>query len=157
MRLNSESGVKYLKLFYLLCFFALVFDLVILNVDGSFGKLTKISPAALLLLGGIWYRGLANFVYDSDGEVLNITARDPNLSWISRRLFVQHMEFPKRKLAGYRISKLPFRRTLTLEIDSRNGTLKKEKFSISYLKRQELRDLERSLERVVSGKKNVNG
>ena len=94
------------------------------------------------------YRGLPQFVYDSDGEVLNFTASEPNLRFLGKS-FITHTEFPKRKLDSYKISSLPFRRTITLAIDSKNGKPKRQKLGISYLKRKEVKDLRRSLDRVL--------
>jgi hypothetical protein len=154
MRLNSGKSAKWLKLVYLLTIFSLIFDLVILNVDGSLSGVSKLSPVGIAVLLFLWYRGPSEFLYDSDGEVLNLTAQEPNLKWLSKRVFYSHTEFPKRKLAGFKIKRYPFRRTLILNINSKAGSVKKEKFTISYLKRNELADLSRSLRNVVDQNKN---
>lgn len=157
MRINSGKGAKVLLFFYLICILSLLFDFVILNVDGSFSGINKISPAAFIVLGFIWYRGLPEFQYDSDGEVLNFTTQDPNLIKISKSLFYQHSEFPKRKLRSFNVNKLPFRTTLTVAVNSKDGGAKKEKFSVSYLSRKELKDLVRSLTKVMAtNKRNIN-
>ncbi len=157
MRINSGKGAKVLLFFYLICILSLLFDFVILNVDGSLSGLTKISPIAMVILAFIWYRGLPEFKYDSDGEVLNFTTQDPNLIKISNRLFYQHSEFPKRKLRSFSINTLPFRRTLTIAVNSKDGGAKKEKFSVSYLSRKERKDLVHSLNKVMAtNKTNAN-
>lgn len=156
MRLNSGRSSKWLKLVYLLAAFSLIFDLVILNVDGSLGGVSKLSPIALTVLVLLWYRGSSEFLYDSDGEVLNLTAREPNLTWFSKRMFTDHTEFPKRKLADFKLRRYPFKRILILKINSKDGSIKKEKFTVSYLKRNEVADLSRSLRNVIDQNKKKN-
>ncbi len=149
MRLNTQTSGKVLRFIYLLCLFALIFDVVMLNIEGSWSSITKMSPFALFVILFIIYRGLPQFIYDSDGEVLNFTAREPNFSFLGKR-FVRHMEFPKRKLLRYRVTVWPFKRQLILYIKSKEGSPKRSTLSISYLRRKELRDLKRSLDRVVA-------
>lgn len=149
MRLNVSRGSRFLVLIYVLCLFVFVFDLVIINIDGSWSSVTKLSPFALVILVVISYRGLPQFLYDSDGEVLNFTAREPNLAFLSQQ-FVKHIEFPKRKLSHYVIRRYPLRRKLVLYIRSKDNHLVRQAISISYLKRRELADLKISLDRVMA-------
>ena len=148
MRLNSSRASRILRFIYLLCLFVIVFDIIVLNIDGSWGGLTKLSPLAVLVIALIIYRGLPQFVYDSDGEVLNFTVSEPNLRFLSGR-FIKHIEFPKRKLDHYKIKSFPLRRRLLLYIRSKENHLVRQSVSISYLKSKEVRDLKRSLDRVV--------
>lgn len=152
MRINSNRTYKFNSFLYVLAVLTFLFDAVIANIDGSWGSMTKVSPYALGLLAFLYYRGLPVFEYDSDGEVLNFTARDPNLQMISNS-FVKHTEFPKRKLVRFEIKRYPFRRRLHLYIDSKNHSLKKQSVSISYLSRREVKDLNRSLLGVISRNK----
>lgn len=149
MRLNTQSSGKLLRFIYLLCLFALIFDIIMLNIEGSWSSITKLSPFAAVVMLFILYRGLPQFIYDSDGEVLNFTAREPNLSFLGRR-FYNHIEFPKRKLIRYKIQRWPFRRKILLYINSKEGSPKKASISLSYLKRGELRDLRKSLDKVIA-------
>lgn len=149
MRINSTRGSKMLQFIYVICIFVILFDILILNIDGSWGSFTKLSPVAVLVVLFIIYRGLPQFLYDSDGEVLNFTAREPNFGFLGNR-FVNHTEFPKRKLEGYRIRRLPFRRKLTVYIKSKDHGLKKRSMSISYLQPREVKDLKRSLDKVLA-------
>lgn len=149
MRLNSARASRILRFIYLLCLFIIIFDIIVLNIDGSWGSLTKLSPFAILVMLIIIYRGLPQFVYDSDGEVLNFTVREPNLTFLGSR-FIKHIEFPKRKLDRYKINSYPLRRRLTLYIRSKENHIVRQTISISYLNKKELRDLKRSLDRVVS-------
>lgn len=149
MRLNTQISGKVLGFVYLLCIFAVLFDIIMLNIEGSWSSVTKLSPFALIVLLFIKYRGLPQFIYDSDGEVLNFTTRDPNLIFFGTR-FNHHVEFPKRKLLRYKILTWPLKRKLTLYVKSKEGGPKKISISISYLRRSELRDLKKSLDRVVA-------
>lgn len=157
MRLNSSRASKVLLFIYLLCIFIFLFDLLILNIEGSWGSLTKLSPIAILVIAFIIYRGLPQFLYDSDGEVLNFTAREPNLSFLGGR-FVRHFEFPKRKLEKYKIQRYPFKRKLTVYIRSKDDSVKKQSIDMSYLSSRQVRDMRRSLDRVlVTNRKKKNG
>ncbi len=149
MRLNTQSSGRVLRFIYLLCLFTLAFDVIMLNIEGSWSSITKLSPFAFLIIIFLIYRGLPQFIYDSDGEVLNFTAQEPNLKFLGKR-FNEHTEFPKRKLLKYRVSVWPFKRRLILYIQSKEGGPKRVGISISYLTRTQLRDLKRSLDRVVA-------
>lgn len=148
MRINSDRSRRILGFIYVICFFSLVFDIILLQADGSWGDTMKISPLAGVFFLFIIYRGLPVFNYDSDGEVLNFTASEPNLNFLGS-WFYTHFEFPKRKLVRYRINSYPFRRVLSVVIDSREGYHKKQKIPISYLNKRELKDLRKSLNKVV--------
>lgn len=152
MRINSNRAYKILNLIYILCAFSIVFDFLILNIDGSWRGIYKTSPYAIAILLFLIYRGLPVFNYDSDGEVLNFTAKEPNLG-IFGNLAVTHFEFPKRKLHSFRINRYPLRRVLVVKIASKSGTFKKQSMAISYLNRRELKDLKRSLNGVLARNK----
>jgi hypothetical protein len=152
MRINSSTGQKVLAFIYILSAFSIVFDLIILNIDGSWKGIFKTSPVAIGVILFLIYRGLPSFNYDSDGEVLNFTAKEPNFPWLGS-LMITHFEFPKRKLARFKIQKLPFRRKLIVHIHSKAGHIKKQSITISYLTRKELRDLKKSLNGVLTKNK----
>lgn len=157
MRLNTKRGNNILKGIYLVCLVIVFFDILVLNIEGSWGSITKLSPFAGVLLIFVIYRGLPQFIYDSDGEVLNFTTREPSLSFLGRR-FHKHIEFPKRKLRDYRIKRYPFKRKLVIYINSKDGNVVKQSMSISYLRRRELRDLQHSLDKVLdTNRKKKNG
>lgn len=149
MRLNTSTSGKMLGFIYILCIFCLCFDILMLNIEGSWSSIVKLSPYALVVIVFIIYRGLPQFIYDSDGEVLNFTAREPNFSFLGKR-FTTHTEFPKRKLLSYKVKSWPLKRKLYLYIKSKEGGPKKQSISISYLNKKDLRDLKRSLDRVVA-------
>lgn len=152
MRINSNRGVKFLNLIYILCAFSIIFDFLILNIDGSWRGIYKTSPYAIGILLFLIYRGLPVFSYDSDGEVLNFTAVEPNLNVLGS-LTRTHFEFPKRKLHSYRINRYPLRKVLVVKITSKSGNFKKQTIAISYLKKRDLKDLKRSLNGVLARNK----
>lgn len=152
MRINSDRSYKFLGLVYLLCLFAVLFDVLVINIEGSLGSLSKVTPIAVVITIFLIYRGLPVFQYDSDGEVLNFTGKEPNLQWLGK-LFVSHFEFPKRKLSAYKVKKYPLRRKLVVYINSKDGHRKKQSVTISYLSKREVRDLTRSLNGVIAKNK----
>ena len=152
MRLHNKQRYSFFKFYYLLLILTILFDLVRAGLDGSFGDLPLVSPFVMILGLVLWYRGLPVFEFDSDGEVLIISAKEPFLAGFSKS-FSKHSEFPKRKLRSFRIRSYPFRKILIVSIDSKEGTPKKTKFPISYMRKGEVRDIERSLRRVLKREK----
>lgn len=152
MRLHNKQRYSFFKFYYLLLILTMLFDLVRAGLDGSFGELPLLSPYIMVFGLFLWYRGLPVFEFDSDGEVLILSAKEPFLSGFSKS-FSKHSEFPKRKLRSFRIRSFPLRKILVVSIDSKEGTPKKTKFSISYLRKGEVRDIERSLRRVLKREK----
>lgn len=153
MRLHNKQRYSFFKFYYLLLILTILFDVVRASLDGSFADLPVISPFIMVIGLFMLYRGLPVFEFDSDGEVLILTAKEPFLQNIGK-MFSKHSEFPKRKLRSYRIKSYPFRRILVISIDSKEGTPKKTKFPISYLRKSEVQDIERSLKRVMKKKSN---
>ncbi|MGB0177172.1 MAG: hypothetical protein ACPF9D_08395, partial [Owenweeksia sp.] len=143
---------KTLGFIYVACFLGILFDILILNIDGSLGNFFKITPVIIFILVFLVYRGLPVFNYDSDGEVLNFTASEPHLRWMGKWT-ARHFEFPKRKLAGFSLRSYPFRRVLTVTIQSKESGLRKQKIKVSYLSSKEVRDLKRSLSGVLEKNK----
>jgi len=148
MRINTRSRYHRLQLNYLLILVSLLSGSVLMNVEGSLSVWKWVSLLAFALLFLLMYRGLPVFDFDSDGEVLILTAKEPFLQPFSS-IFVRHTEFPKRKLRDFSIQRAPLKRTITLIIDSKEDHFKKVRIPASYLKRTELRDVERSLRGVL--------
>lgn len=134
----------------------LVFDLVVLSTDqGTMGQTTlRLGPIVVVVLAFLAYRGNPVFTYDSDGEVIIMDSKEPSFMRMNR-IFNKHYEFPKRKLVGYSFSKWPFRRTLSLKVSSKDGGKKVVTVTISYLSRQDIKDLERSLRGIISKNKKL--
>ncbi len=134
----------------------MVFDLVVSQIDGSIGTSSfKLSLISLLVFGFLIYRGLPVFIYDSDGEVLIITNKEPFLMKFSSAMY-KHIELPKYKIESFKVSRWPFRRKLTIRVSSKNKGIKSFKYSISYLNRKEAADLERSLKNTINMNKQSN-
>ena len=156
MRINTAP--KYTNFIYLYVILTLlvVFDLVVSQIDGSIGTSSfKLSLISLLVFGFLIYRGLPVFIYDSDGEVLIITNKEPFLMKFSSAMY-KHIELPKYKIESFKVSRWPFRRKLTIRVSSKNKGIKSFKYSISYLNRKEAADLERSLKNTINMNKQSN-
>ncbi len=155
MRLNTIKRYFIYRYLYLIMLLLVGFDILLINIEGSFGsQLPLISFAVIALALFLIYRGNPVFRYDSDGEVLILESKEPMIGHIfrSNKLY----EFPKRKLMGYRLRKLPFRKVVTLKVSSKEAKYKTLKMDISYLSRSEVRDLARSLDSVAKANKNIN-
>ncbi len=153
MRLNTAKRYSHIFYIYVVLALLLLFDFVSHQLsDGSTGEAPVLSYyIAAVFLFFIW-RGNPVFVYDSDGEVIIITSREPTLQKLFKPCNKLY-EFPKRKLIGYSFSRLPLRKKLLLRLESKEGTTKKIRVSISYLNKQEIKDLERSLRSTLSKNK----
>ena len=155
MRLNTAKRYYHIVSFYVILLFLLAFD--VLRVGLEEGTLQGVDywlwPYVLGIYLVFLYRGNPVFVYDSDGEVLIVSSKEPSLAIFSKKHFDKHLEFPKRKLTGYSFKWFPFKRSLELKITSKDGTVKKTRFPISYITRQERKDLERSLRGTLSRNK----
>ena len=154
MRLNTRSKYSHLFYIYIIMILVLLFDFITheLGNDGSAGDAPVLWYYVAALALFFLYRGNPVFVYDSDGEVLIITSKEPALEKLFKACN-KHYEFPKRKVIGYSISKMPFRKKLVIRLESKEGSNKKVKVSMSYVNGQELKDLERSLRSVLSKNK----
>lgn len=154
MRLNTSSKYRTFVFVYIILILMMVFDVFVFSLeDGTFGE-TKLRMGyfVLVVVAILIYRGNPVFTYDSDGEVIILDSKNPSLSFLSSAMKV-HYEFPKRKLTGYEISRWPLRRTLLLKVSSKDGKNKHVKVTCSYISRQELKDLERSLRGILSKNK----
>ena len=156
MRLNTQRNYKNFVFIYIILLLMLAFDLVVESTsEGTFGQSSLrlgyfVVPIFLFLM----YRGNPVFTYDSDGEVIILDSKEPSLARVSS-IFNKHYEFPKRKLVGYSFSKLPFRRTMKLKISSKDGKRKYVTATISYLGKQDVKDLERSFRGIISKNKKM--
>ncbi|GGH75977.1 MAG: hypothetical protein EP346_05110 [Bacteroidetes bacterium] len=155
MRLNTIKRYTYQKYLYLVLAIFIGFDVLLYNIDGSYGiGDLYVTPFVILLVIILIYRGNPVFRYDSDGEVLIVDSKEPFLGGVfrSNRMY----EFPKRKFVGYKIKKYPLRRVLILRVKSKESKFKTMRVTISYLTRSEVKDLSRSLESVAKTYKNHN-
>lgn len=154
MRLNTTKRYSHLFYIYVILVLVLIFDIVThqLGEDGSASDSPVlwyyVAAAALFF----FYRGNPVFVYDSDGEVIIITSKEPSLAKLLKSCN-KHYEFPKRKVIGYSINKGLLKKKLVIRLESKEGINKKVKVSMSYVNKQEIKDLERSLRSVLSKNK----
>lgn len=148
MRINSYRGARLRHAILALCLLVFIFDLVIINIEGSWGSFIKLTPYALGVIILLWYRGQPQFKYDSDGEVLNFTTQDPIFGSRLNR-FRNHIEFPKHRLSNFKITRLPLKTLLILYVKRKDGRILKQKLSISYISRPERKNLMQSLKKVV--------
>lgn len=157
MRLNTQRLYRNFVFIYIILGLMLAFDLVIISTSdgGTLGQLpVRLGPIVLGILAFLLYRGNPVFTYDSDGEVIILDSKEPSLMRISS-IFNAHYEFPKRKLVGYSFAMLPLRKRMSLKISSKDGKQKKITVSMSYLNKQEVKDLERSLRGIISKNKKM--
>ncbi len=161
MRFNNAKVKRWIPIAYFLIFLLIVYSLVGFNLKwnelGSKGFVYML-PAIVLFLGAILLYVLAVFFeYDSDGDVLN---------FINRGMFVTDFfnyrenkaEFPKEKLAYYKLNDYLIYSSLNIYIRSKNNRIKRLKFNVSFLSRKKKRSLRKSLDKVVrNNKKSLNG
>ncbi len=141
---------KPIGLVYILFVVALLADLLLSNVEGSLSKVPLLSPYLGAIVVFLLYKGKSEFLYDSDGEVLNFTAKDSNLAFLGRNYHMVHTEFPKRKLAKYKIASLPLKKSLTLYIQSKEGYSKRQNIPVSYLSSKYLKQVTAELDEVLA-------
>lgn len=147
MKLNSGKKGHFQKGVYIAFLIAIAFDLIIWNIEGSLSKIFFLGPVAFAILIFVIYRGNSIFKYDSEGEVLNFTSE--NGVFKGWRIFVTHFEFPKRKLLGYSVVRLPFKKFLRVKIKSKQGVVKR-RINVTYLSANKLNALTTSLNKVVA-------
>ena len=158
MRLNTAAKYRNFVFLYIILILMFAFDVFVVSIDqsgagGSFGETNiRLGYFVLIVVVFLIYRGNPVFTYDSDGEVIILDSKNPSLSFLGRA-FARHYEFPKRKLVGYSISKAPFRKSLSMTLSSKDGKRKRVTATMSYLNKQEVKDLERSLRGILSKNK----
>lgn len=158
MRLNTTAKYRHFVFLYIILILMFAFDVFVVSIDqvgagGTLGQTNiRLGYIVLLVVVFLIYRGNPVFTYDSDGEVIILDSKNPSLSFLGRN-FNQHFEFPKRKLVGYSIGKMPFRKKLTMTLSSKDGKRKRVSATMSYLNNQEVKDLERSLRGILSKNK----
>ncbi|MGB6094288.1 MAG: hypothetical protein WBF83_11070 [Moheibacter sp.] len=107
-----------------------------------------------LLIFSFKKTGPQQFEYSSDGETITIRTKDPFWS----KYFPQNVrmvDFPKRKLSGFKIKKKSFGKRLELYIRSKRSKdgINRIYLNIKYLNDKEISDLKRSLYKVIQKNK----
>lgn len=98
--------------------------------------------------------GPHQFEYSSDGETITIRTKDPY--WVKYFPKNQRLvDFPKRKLKGFKIKKGLFLKKLDLFLESKRskGGINRITINISYINNSEISDLKRSLHKVIQKNK----
>lgn len=113
------------------------------KVLGWESSLFLLIPA--VIVGIVFLRGKQIFEYDSDGEVLIFK----NRSIISIFGKAANDEFPKYKLKRFGIVNFLLFKRLYIMISSKKSEHRMLRYDISYLSKQEIRDLRISLNKVL--------
>ncbi|GEM_PF-810670 len=169
MKINTKSRLKANRIAYLVCTFFIFLNLgyKVLQ-DRETGDVRFELGATEVHVDGAWvewyspvywpffaiilfliYRGPVVFKYDTEGDVMNLKVEDKVLFFLGR-FANKHYEFPKRKLVDWNIISLPFFRLLTVEIESKTGSIRTRRMPISYLRDSELKKLKMSLNKAKS-------
>lgn len=154
MRINNKRINVYIEAFYTLLLIGLIFSILLIFVP--IAAVTQwVEP--YLLTGFfcaiiyLFYKiGHQNVEYSSDGEIINIKTQDA--FWVkyfpkTRRL----VDFPKSKLVSFKIKNGLLKKKLELYVTSRRAQsgYMKLSFNITYLNKNEISDLKRSLRKIV--------
>lgn len=154
MRINNRRIAIYIETLYKFLFLGAFCSILLILIPIYF-IVDLISPWVLFavfvgLIILLSKFGQQIFIYDSDGEVLNIKTEDPFWAkYFSKAKTLT--DFPKSKLRDFEIKKQFFSRQLILFVSSkrsRKGYVKLY-YNISYLNQSEISDLKLSLSRLV--------
>lgn len=153
MKINDKSQAKINSVLFVLGLLSIFIYLGLALLKGAHKELWWFGAIGVVLFIYLIYRGPVHFMYDSEGEVMNLFTLDPIWSPLIRS-FNKRYEFPKRKLYRYEISSWPLRRKLTVYISSKHGGYKKRSLLISYVSGSELSKLKNSLAKNSQAEKN---
>lgn len=88
------------------------------------------------------------FEYDSDGEKVVITNSGLILTeYLNYR--EDKVEIAKSKLVGFKIRNYIVYKTLIIALNSSDGTISKERFNVTLLKRKKLKYVKQSLRKII--------
>lgn len=158
MRINNKRIDIYIETIYTLLFIGLIFSIVLIFIP--IPTVTRVVQPYILIIGFIaliyafYKHGHQHVEYSSDGEVLNLKTQDS--FWIKyfprNRVMV---DFPKNKLLSFNVKNGLFKRKLELYVTSRRSQsgFTKLTFNITYLSKNEVADLNRSLQKIVKKNK----
>lgn len=152
MRLSTKRKAPLIH--FLNTLFLLLFVLGIVAFVVNY-KLRFMAHNYLFLVLSSWIallyliRGRENFYYDSDGEVLHIKNESTlPFFWVNK-----NDEFPKYKLREFNITNNLLYKKLYLKIESKTRKDIVLRYDISYLTHQEVKDLYRSLNKIITKNK----
>lgn len=157
MRVNNNKISQPIQILYSVFILSILLGLLFLVIPIApiNDKISAPMFIAIGIVGFILIRLFGNqkFEYDSDGEALNFKSSDVFLSKYSKS-FIKISDFPKSKLLSYKITGT-ITKTLHLIITSKrtaSGTTK-IKYNVTFLGAKNLKDLKRSLGKIVKHNK----
>lgn len=158
MRINNKRINVYIEALYTLLFIGLIFSVLLIFIP--IPTVTRIVEpvylvALFLVLIYLFYKiGHQHVEYSSDGEVLNIKTQDA--FWVKYFPKTRSIvDFPKSKLSSFNVKNSLFHKQLDLYVTSKrsqSGFIKLS-FNITYLSKNEVSDLKRSLTKIVKRNK----
>ncbi|QCX54513.1 hypothetical protein FGE20_11115 [Elizabethkingia sp. JS20170427COW] len=122
-----------------------------LNDDSIKIKSYSFIVIPLLLMFYFYKLGRPVFIYDSNGEAL--VFKNKGIMLFHKE---NQDEFPKYKLTSYEIIRFLFIRRLYIKVSSKKKKEKVLKYDISFLSKNEIKDLNRSLNKVIKANNKKN-
>jgi len=154
MRINNRNKISlynfihtWLLMFLLIGILGFLVEELKFNILGVESCLMILVPAVLLVL--FYLSGRQIFEYDSEGEAVHF--RNRNIV-----PFLQNPlsdEFPKYKLISYETVSILFIRKLYITISSKNNGRTLLKYEISFLTKNQVKNLESSLNNIIKANK----
>ena len=117
------------------------------DVLGAESFLLIIIPVLILIV--YLLAGKQIFEYESDGEAVNFKNRSI-IPFVEKKV---SDEFPKYKVIDYDVVNVPLFKRLYVTISSKKSHTTILKYEISYLTKQEIYDLKRSLSKIIKNNK----
>lgn len=110
--------------------------------------------AAIIIFSAFWYLRARYFEYDSNGEVFIFINKGVLLTdFVNYR--EQKAEFPKAKLYNYKIKDYLIYRALYIYVRSKDDTIKRISFDITFISPKRVDLLKQSLNKVLKQNRNV--
>jgi hypothetical protein len=139
-------------------FLLLVFVILWATVFRSFGMFPEASLYVFLgiLAVAVVFHFIARyFEYDTDGLKLVVINKGLILTeFINYRQ--NKIEVSKHRIVGYKINDYLIYKTLVISIENSEGTIYKERFNITLLKRKKLKYVRQSLRRMIKKNNSIN-
>lgn len=123
MKLKSEGHSNLRVPLLVFAAVALAVDFLLYYLRGSLEGQWLFSYLSLFILAYVLYRGPANFLYNTEGEVMNLTTSDVLFGKIIPS-YSRHYAFPKYKFLSFKIHSWPVRRWMTIQIINKSGKVK---------------------------------
>lgn len=150
MKIESHHSYKAIYAYFGIAVILLAIYFSGFRLNGAIAQ--YVSAANLGLLGGvivliILMGGNQYFRYDGGGEVLIFESKHILLGWLPS--YREIIEIPKYKMEGYRIHQGIIRKQLSISIRRKNNRLAVKVFPITFLDREDIRELDAELEHVL--------